>query len=377
MIRRIVQALAAVAILAGGGLVILGGSAGAAEPVESGWWWKANTGNYAPTPAPIPATPLPAEAPAPPPPPNVGEGLMVAATPDGASAVAAVRGNGPTLTLTIAENGDAGGQVATLMACATTTPWAPATAGRWSDKPLPACDASTGGASVNGLRSEDGKTWTFAVGALAKEGGAVDVVIVPAANPAAPEAPIAPFSLVFAKPGPEAFAAPVDSSDPSLDAGAGDFDSAEAQATADSFSADSGATSSFGTGSTSSFSTPSSGSSFDTGSLSPVASPALPASEQASAAPQNQPTAANTQPVKSSSGSARTVGWVIIAIGVAAAFAASRMPLPAPKGLARFGRAVPEPVLATVPVAGGGAAGPPVGGLGRFARPRNRSAPSL
>ena len=373
MRRRVLRVLAALFIVAGSGLVVLGGPVDAQTAVESGWWWRANAGRTVDTPAQ--RVPLPQPAPEPPPPPNVGEGIMVAATPDGASAIAAVRGEGSTLTLTVADGGDTGGQVASLLACKSAGGWVPAAGGKWDEKPTPACNVEQGGASVAGMPSEDGKTWTFAIAALASE-GAADVIIVPAANPAAPDAPLAPFQLVFAKPGPEAFGAAE-----TTDAGAGDFAPAESSvASGDSFAADTGGSTSFaGGGST--FSTPSS-SSLPSGSFSPAATPALPASEQAPSIgqQQQQPQQMAAAPASKSSNTARGVGIAIVVLGLLAAAMSARSPVPLPRGLARFGQTAPAGDGAEAGAAAPAmamAVAPTVGGLGRFARPRSGPAPTL
>src|SRR5687768_13180887 len=122
MSRPFVRAFAVLAIVVGGLLMLP--SASQAAAIEYGWWWRGNTGSSPQTPAlPVVAAPqvtLPAEPPPPPAPPGTEGGLQVAALPDGASAVLAVRVDQEltSLTLRVAPNGDANGMNAKLAACA-------------------------------------------------------------------------------------------------------------------------------------------------------------------------------------------------------------------------------------------------------------------
>ncbi|HVM39760.1 MAG TPA: hypothetical protein VM618_03140 [Acidimicrobiia bacterium] len=169
-----------------------GGSAGAADLSGWGWWWRAQAG--------LLGTEVP-------PPPNVPEdGLAVGAGPDGAVAVAAVRYELPdgesaqSLTLTVAEGGDIGGEQATVAACPPAVRWASAQAGRWDMRPEANCDT----ASVQGIRSDDGATWTFPVAPLVAD-GVVDVVLVPGAE--TPDGNPSPgFQLAFEAPAADSLA---------------------------------------------------------------------------------------------------------------------------------------------------------------------------
>ena len=191
--------VAVAAVVAGSG-----GPASAAADVASGWWWRANPGGTAPTPPQAPLlVPLPTAPPPPPAPPNVGAGnLLVAATPDGATSIAAVRatGTGGELTLTVADNGGVGAQAAKLLACKVSGLWTPVEGGRWDDKPSYSCDADN---AAPGAPSADGATWTFPVSAITDD-GVLDVAIVPAPTDPTTGA-TAPFQLVFKAPAPEAF----------------------------------------------------------------------------------------------------------------------------------------------------------------------------
>jgi hypothetical protein len=169
-------------------LALVPTSAQATTLTQAGWWWRANDGE-------LPAT-LPA-------PPNVPEGgLMVAGAPDGATAIAALHFDlsadeaSPVLTLVVAEKGDQGGDTAVLAACLTGSAWQPASGGTWTNKPFPACAEG----SVSGVRSEDGKTWTFALAPLLSD-GIVDVTVVPGVDPTVPEgANGSVFQLAFNAP---------------------------------------------------------------------------------------------------------------------------------------------------------------------------------
>ena len=161
---------------------LLAGPADADAPSAFGWWWRVQTGLVAAVP----------------PPPTVPPGgLMVAGAPDGATAVSALRFEldegeaSPVLTLRVAD--DVGGAAAELAACPTGAPWSPALAGTWDEKPTAACSRG----SVQGVRSEDGSTWTFALAPLLA-GSVVDVVVVPAEGSV--------FQLAFDPPGGDALA---------------------------------------------------------------------------------------------------------------------------------------------------------------------------
>ncbi len=196
--RSATRALAVVLLVAGAGLAVP--NPGRAATIESGWWSRGNTGSAINQP-PAPPVVAPAPLPAPPAPPNTEGGLQVAALPDGALSIAAVRVDQEltSITLRVAPNGDANGMSANLAACAAATPWVPATNGPWDAKPVVACDLINGGGSVAGIRSEDGSTWTFPVGPLAND-GKTDVVIVPLANSEVAQGFAAPFQLVFMPP---------------------------------------------------------------------------------------------------------------------------------------------------------------------------------
>ena len=162
-------------------------TASAATLTQAGWWWRVNDPLV---PATIPA-------------PTVPEGsLMVGGAPDGATAIAALHfelpedEGSPVLTLSVAENGDQGGDQAILAACVTGSAWQPESGGAWTNKPFAACDEG----SVAGVRAVDGKTWSFALAPLLSE-GVLDVTLVPGRDPTLPAGlDGSTFQLVFAPP---------------------------------------------------------------------------------------------------------------------------------------------------------------------------------
>ncbi len=340
--RRALLAVGLALTLTGLGLFI-GAPRGNAAGVEFGWWWKGNPGQQVPVPGgvPVPAQNFPADPPSAPEPPNAAGGLMVGALPDGAFAVAAVRAplNATSLTLTVAPNGDAGGQVAHLLACAATSPWNPIAAGRWDDKPIVACDLVNGGGSVAGIRSEDGTTWTFPVAPLASD-GAVDVVIVPAADPTVPAGAAEPFQLVFQPPTESSFAV-----GPPLSTG-GEFPQSSDPSTDLTTSDDVSPTIDFGA--------------FG-GSTTPVAAPALSSNDQAPVLAA-VPAAADAD----DDGAAKALGLLVMLLGLAAILAATRQPTPAIRSLTRMGATEAAPATTKA-----------MGGLGRFAAEREGRPPPL
>ena len=172
------------------------GAAGADGPstqlVARGWWWRAQESS------------LPVAVPAP---PNVQPGQLEVqgnpADPKG-TAYAAVRfavnadHSATTLTLQVGDNGDTGGSSAVVLACRTGSAWTAADAGKWESAPT--VDDK---ACVNGLRSSDGKSWTFAVKPL-QVGGVVDVASIPGVDPTTTTT--STFSLVFNQPANDSLA---------------------------------------------------------------------------------------------------------------------------------------------------------------------------
>ena len=332
--RRLRALCAVVALLSASWA--LGVDGNAAELTDASWWWF---GNQGPVPAPAPPT-VPAG------------GLLVAGAADGAKAIAAVRFTladgeaNPTLTLKVAENGDQGGNAAVLGACVAGSAWGGGeNGGPWESKPNAACSSG----SVQGIRSEDGTSWTFGLAPLVVA-GEINVVITP--GTVAPDAPVgSTFSLAFAPPTTAALTTtPGDSassSDLAIDPTT-DFADEPVGAIADDsaplFSAD--AVNAF--------------------------TPALPSSAQGltpTAPAVRQTTASNVLPPRPSGRSSAVAFFVLIA-AVAVIVRLNRIPVP---GLRRLGPLASGPGHA-VPLLAPAAES---GGLGRFARRRTGTPPPL
>lgn len=161
----------AAALAAVAGLVILTAAPPvSASPAVSGlasdYWWAAEQG-----PSTLPAPPgVPAG------------GLWVSSDPTGPQAVSAVRfvlpagRTGPVLSLSVRSAQPATGIAGDVVACPTTSSWAPGPGpGQWSARPAADCQAG----QVAGALSPDGHTLSFSLAAVAT-GGVVDVVLEPA-----------------------------------------------------------------------------------------------------------------------------------------------------------------------------------------------------
>jgi hypothetical protein len=317
------------------GSVVVGGAvADAASLAKSGWWFRPQgTAGVVVLP----------------PPPGVPEGgLMVSGTPEGATAIAAVRfettedESEPTLELAIVN--EAGPSA--VQACPVASDWAPAAAGRWDSKPLDNC----GVAAVKGTKSADGKTMSFGLSAIENEEGVIDVALVPV--------PGSSFSITFAKPTSDS----LKTTGGIGDSFSSDFDSSAALEAGDldsggSFDLDSStmATEALTGGS---FSTPLT---TDTPLAAPVAAPT---ERQVSA-----PAANRALPVPASD-KGKAIALLLALGAIAAGFFVSQQQTPAMRMLGSFaeGRRATASVVPTEPQ---------VGGLGRFARLRQGPPPSL
>jgi hypothetical protein len=307
------------------GTVLVGAptGAGAASVDATGWWWRPQT------------TALPARLPGP---PYVGaEQLLVEGQPQGANAVAAVR-------FTLAEGEGSPVLIlkpvaplppdAVVLACRSAGPWAPDTVGPWEAKPVVDCAAS-----VQGIAAADG-TVTFALTPLVGEGGSLDIVLTPGVVAAAPAgANGSTFSLTFDK--PTALA-----TSPGATPTGGSFGSGAASVPASDVAGDTAFD-----GGSSAFAGPSA----YTPPAAAAATPALTPQEQVPLA--TEPGGA--QPATSSyDGGTRLLGVVVLVLGLALTFWSWGVPLQ------RVRPAVEE-------------ATETIGGLGRFARPRQGTPPSL
>jgi hypothetical protein len=281
-------------------------------------------------------------------------GQLVAGTPDGASAIAALRftlapgESNPVLTLTVADNGDQGGAQAVIAACHAGSAWAGGeNGGPWEAKPNAACDAG----SVQGLASADGKTWTFALAPLVVD-TEVNVVITP--GTVAPGAPVtSPFSLAFNRPNPAALVTTQGEVPSEETAGGASADSTEPATLGDTTTP---AGVDFGAATAA-------GSAFQ---------PSLPATSQgltATAPLVRQATAGNVLP-PAATGRSSAIAFVVLLACAAVAVRLNQLPTP---DLRRLGP------LASVAgrVAPRAAAPAEAGGLGRFARRRTGAPPPL
>ncbi len=193
---RIRVILAAGLAVAGAGL--LAAPASAAGAPTSGWWSRLATTSptdEAPAALPVPAPSAPGTVPVG---ATVSDGqLLVEGTPEGATAVAAVRWtlddgeSGPSLTLPVGAGSTLTPQ-SIVLACKAAAPWsAPESgAGTWDTKPL--VDASR---CVNGVVAADASTVSFGLQPLVS-GTTLDIVLTPgrdqrvAAPAGAPEPPV-------------------------------------------------------------------------------------------------------------------------------------------------------------------------------------------
>lgn len=324
-------------------LAVAGSPGEAQSALETGWWWKGNPGAMVPVPPGGPVVNFPAVPPGLPAPPNANGGIMVAALPDGAVSIAAVRApvDAQSLTLSVVENGNVGGAQAHLLACLPGSPWKAAAGGRWDDKPLVACDLSNGGGSVAGVPAADGASWTFPVQPLVVD-GAIDVVIVPKSGGVVPGGVLEPFQLVFRPPTLESFVInpppvaveetpePVEPPGEDVTEDTGDAFDAEEIVGDESYD--------------------------------PVASAALPLTEQS---PRTFAPVRATGAGPDSGDQALAVLIVLLLAG--ATWVVSQQAVPMPASLTRVGARTRTAPVAT----------PTVGGLGQFARTRSGKPPSL
>ncbi|MFZ6005207.1 MAG: hypothetical protein ACOYXM_14875 [Actinomycetota bacterium] len=350
MSARRVGRLLCGSVAALGALVAIGLPALAAPATsidDAGWWWRAKQGQLGAVPAA---------------PPNVEPGqLLVQGAPDGATALAAIRATlsqgqtNPVLTLTVAADGDQGGETAVVLACQTGSSWSGGDAQVWDSKPKPDCSVS-----VQGQRSPDGATWTFPVGAL-QFNNDVNVILVAGTDPALPAgANGSVFSLTFEQPTTASIQTTGGSTPPPTFSSGGSFSNG---------SGSSGTFSETGT-----FAPPVGTGTF---AVSPV-SPALPEADQGltATAPviQARTPAPAVQPIRAlKSDGARAFGALVLVLGAAGSWWFGQQAPPLPRKLGRFASAAGSAAVheSTLQPA------PEVGGLGRFARTRTGPPPRL
>jgi hypothetical protein len=343
-VRRARALLGALLLLVAGVVALVPVGADAGTLAQAGWWWRVNDGS-APATVPPPAT-VP------------DGGLMVAGAPDGATAIAALHfdlGDGessPVLTLQVAENGDQGGDTAILAACVTGSAWEPASAGTWTYKPFPACAQG----SVNGVRSDDNASWTFALAPLVSD-GIVDVTLVPGVDASRPDgANGSTFQLSFEAPSGASLAT-TSGGGPAPDFTVPEFGTPDASY-----------------GGATDFAAPTSGGELALPPVDPAASftPALPEADQGltATAPvvqgQNRPLA--TTPAAEVA-EHRGLAALVLAICGAILLWSAQLPVPAPRRLGRFGTPDGGASIDDAPTE--------AAGLGRFARVRSGTAPRL
>lgn len=190
--RASASTLAALVILAGG--LLLAASARAASDPESGWWWSANPKpplGAEPTPLPVPGVDATVQSPQPPSPVDEDQ-LQVSATPNGATAVAAVyyrldaSETDPVLTLKLDAESSTGVEGAVVRACQLGDRFNGGGAQFWDDRPRSTCDVS-----VDGVLGADGTTMTFDLSGMVAFG---DLIVE--LRPGAP----ATFTAVFEPP---------------------------------------------------------------------------------------------------------------------------------------------------------------------------------
>ena len=159
--------------------------AGAVQSVQTGSWWRSQ----------------PDGAPVPPPPQVPDGGLWVASDAAGPSAVSAVRfgldGGESSLVLRLRVHSNQSSGPPAVVACSTTGPWQPATAGAWSNRPASDC----GRGKVAGVLSDDATTMTFDLTPLAS-GSEMDVVLQPPPQEPAATPPPSPVPGLPSPPAP-------------------------------------------------------------------------------------------------------------------------------------------------------------------------------
>jgi hypothetical protein len=176
--RRALRAAATLAFAAAGVVLLWPTGAGAVAPQAQGWWYRPQQSG---TPVTVPAPPV-----------VPSDGLYVAQGPNSENlAIAALEyptegGRDAALTLAFAPGG--AGTVA-ITACPASSGFvAGAAAGPWAEAPAYNCTS----AAVDGKVAEDGATVSFALTPdfLANGGAVMDVVLIPTPGSAPFQAPV-------------------------------------------------------------------------------------------------------------------------------------------------------------------------------------------
>lgn len=365
MNRRVILSVS-LAVL-GASFLVLAPTVEAVGAPTSAWWSRAATTtptDEVPAGLPVaPATPdtVPIGA-------TVPEGqLLVEGSPDGATAIAAVRWelaegeSSPSITLPVGETSTVNPQ-SVVLACKAATPWTPpeAVPGKWDTKPL-----VDGTRCVNGVIAEDLSTITFGVQPILS-GATLDVVFVAGEDPnlsppaGVPEPPAnidgSAFRLVFDAPTAESVKVVPGSG---FSPGEGDrFITPTTSATPDFGTTDTPPdTSSAPVDTSPAFEAPEE-----------AASPALPPEDLAPSVPD----VADAVPAANTAGPAnRTIGFILLALSALVAGWAYMTSDPSAAGTVGLGRFAAPAAAGAAPLAGGPGAQGTVGGLSRFARPRS------
>lgn len=373
----VLRSLGVVGLVIGAVLLASGGVAAAKDASsidDTGWWTRANQDALIGGALVFP---------------DVSPGqLLVEGTPEGATAIAALRATlpkdttRPVLTLTAASA--AGADTAVLLACQAGSGWTGAHGGQWSAKPNPDCSQSVQGVP-------EGDEWTFALEAL-QFGDQLNVVFVPGVDPNSGGSANSTFRIVFDRPTEASIQVSESSVEPDFevpDFDNGDFgsDSGDSAASAASGAGSTGGSggSGFSGSSSPSFSAPSPASA-DQLADQPVQA-ALPADEQGQTATApilsaSNPLAPEPLPAANGGSDGRLLGLLVVLCAGALLYWSSQQELPARRTLSRFAVAAgggapvaadegPVDIAETVPEE------KRMGGLGRFRRARDTPARRL
>lgn len=346
LLRPVVRAVAAVGLVAGGWLSVAPVGAAPASSVDDlGWWSRVNQ-----EPTLGAALVFPDVTP--------GQ-LLVEASPEGATAIAAVRATLPEGTgnpvLTLQTASAVGAESAVLLACQSGSGWTGAHAGAWDAKPSPDCTQS-----IQGIPSEDGTAFSFALAAL-QFGDQLDIVLTP--GTVGDSGATSAFRVVFERPG------------------AADIEVSEAAAPAPAVptvsmpASQPPAPSSFGGApSAPSFSAPA-GPSSGTVMPAPPVRAALPEVEQGATAtaPVVQAARPLAPPTLAATGGndGRLLGVIVVLGALALLYWSSQQQVPDRLVLSRFAASAPASTVAAEPQP------KTLGGLGRFRRERTGAARRL
>lgn len=191
-VMRLARLVAVAAMLSGFALTGWVEPAGATALGGSAWWWRPQQDPpllKAPT---VPDGGLMVQG---------GPDDLATPEPDGAVAIAAIRFTldagqaNPVLTLKLVKDQSQAGTQPIILACQAGSAWNPATGPQaWASKPKPDCSKS-----VQGQVSADGASIVFPAGPL-QFNDQLNVVLVPGVDPTLPAPASSQFSFVFQPP---------------------------------------------------------------------------------------------------------------------------------------------------------------------------------